>query len=198
MKTLKQCRSYKGKRVLVRVDFNVPHDQGVILDDTKITESLPTLEYLRAKGAKLILVSHLSNPHDSLESIARRLERLLQTPVDFCTAVVGSKVHKTVDAMRNGDVVLLENIRHDPREEINDKGFAQELAALADIYVNEAFAVCHRAHASVVGVPKLLPSYAGLLLAQEIKVLEWVMKKPKHPLVLLLGGAKIHTKISIL
>ena len=166
----------KGKRVLVRCDFNAPLDEkGEIEDDFRIKQALPTIEYLIKKGAKVILMSHLAD-NRSLVPIRKRLEQYL-----------GKK-----------EFVLLENLRRDSREEENDDNFAKELAKLADIYINDAFGTCHRAHASIVGVPKYLPSGAGFLLEREIKVLSKVLENPERPLVAIIGGAKIESKAKVI
>lgn len=181
MKTLRDFE-VKNKRVLVRADFNVPlSDQGEILDDFRIKQTLPTIEYLIKEGAEVILMSHLGRPEGkvneafSLKPIAKKLEELL-----------GQKI------------TLLENLRFDPGEENNDEGFAKKLAAMGDIYINDAFGACHRAHASIVGIPKFLPSGAGLLLEKEIQVLSSLMKNPKKPLVAIMGGAKVETKVKLI
>ena len=182
----------EGRRVLVRVDFNVPLKDGEITDDTRIRAALPTLRELRAKGAaKLVLVSHLGRPKGqpapeySLAPVARRLEELLGVPVGFGE-----------DA--EGEVVLLENIRFEPGETKNDPELAKKLASLADVYVNDAFGTAHRAHASTEGVAHLLPSAAGRLLQREVEAIGGIMENPKRPFVAVVGGAKVTDKIGVL
>lgn len=203
MKTLKDF-NFKNKRVLVRVDFNVSLDEnGEILDDFRIKASLPTLDYLIKKGANLVLISHLGSPEGkfikkfSLRQIATRLEKLLKRKVRFLEDCVGEKIEKEIGKMKPGEVVLLENLRFHKEEKENDPNFAQALARLGDVFVNEAFSVCHRPHASVVGIPKYLPSLAGFLLEKEIKIFSQILKKPWRPLVVIIGGAKVSHKIKV-
>lgn len=187
-----------GRRVLVRVDFNVPLDRGTIADDTRIRESLPTIrELLRRKAGQVILMSHLGKPKGavvkglSLSPAAGHLQDLLGQPVSF----VGDCLAEIPGGKR---VVLLENLRFHPGEEANEPEFAEGLASHADIYVNDAFGTAHRAHASVVGVPELLPGCAGLLMEKELDALELVRSSPKKPLVIILGGAKLKTKLPVI
>ncbi|HVM32525.1 MAG TPA: phosphoglycerate kinase [bacterium] len=193
-----------GKRVLVRVDFNVPLDGDKITDDTRIRESLKTIEYLSAKGAKVILASHLGRPKGvdeklRLKPVAARLSELLKKPVKALTDCVGPEVEKEVAAMKDGDVVLLENVRFHPEEEKNDPAFAKKLAALADIYVNDAFGTAHRAHASTEGVAKLLPqAAAGFLMMKEIQYLGGALSNPQRPFVAIVGGSKVSSKIDVI
>jgi phosphoglycerate kinase len=183
-----------GKRVLVRVDFNVPLDGGRITDDTRIRAALPTLERLRERGARLLLTSHLGRPKGrdeslSLNPVAARLGELLKTEVQLAP---------DLDHVPDGDVVMLENIRFEPGETKNDPELAQRLAALADAYVNDAFGSAHRAHASTEGVAHLLPSAAGLLLEREVRTLTGILEDPARPLVAIVGGAKVTDKIGVL
>jgi phosphoglycerate kinase len=193
-----------GKRVLVRVDFNVPMDkQKKITDDIRIKESLPTIKYLSEKGAKVILVSHLGRPDGVTEDlrlnpIARRLEELLKKKIVKLDDSIGEEVEQAISKMNNGDIVLLENIRFYKEEEANDEQFARKLAELADIYVNDAFGTAHRAHASTAGVAQFLPAYAGFLIQKELDVMGKALKDPKRPFVAIIGGAKISTKIGVL
>ena len=194
-----------GKRVLVRVDFNVPMDESLkITDDTRIRESLKTIQYLSDKGAKVILCSHLGRPKGvteklRLKPIAERLSQLLKKPVLALRDCVGPEVEKAVAGMKNGDVALLENVRFYPEEEKNNPDFAKKLAALADIYVNDAFGTAHRAHASTEGVTKFLSqSAAGFLMQKEIKYLGGALSDPQHPFVAIIGGSKISTKIDVI
>jgi phosphoglycerate kinase len=194
----------KKKKVLVRVDFNVPLKEGKITDDTRITAALPTLNYiLDQKGASLILMSHLGRPkkpdkENSLQPVATRLSELLGRPVTLAPDCIGPETEAVVKAMKPGDVVLLENVRFHPEEEKNDPEFARKLASLGDVYVNDAFGTAHRAHASTEGVAKILPGVAGFLMEKEIKFLGGVFENPAKPFVAVIGGAKVSTKIAVL
>lgn len=195
-----------GKRVLVRVDFNVPLDEktGTITDDTRIRAALPTIKYLIERKAKVILISHLGRPKGKvveslrLGTVAKRLSELLGQPVEITRDCVGPEVEKTVAELKGGQVLLLENLRFHPEEEAGDASFAQSLARLADIYVNDAFGAAHRAHASITGVTKYLPAVAGFLLEKEVDTLGSILKNPAHPFVALLGGAKVSDKIPLI
>ncbi len=194
-----------GKRVLVRVDFNVPQDKkdGHITDDRRIREALPTLQYLLDHGASLVLMSHLSRPKGkeekySLKPIAARLQELLERPVIMASDVYGEEIVKQAQALKPGDVLLLENVRFYPYEEENDPAFARELARLGDVYVNDAFGSAHRAHASTHGVADYLPAAAGLLMEKELNYLGSVLENPKHPFIAILGGAKIKDKLGVI
>ena len=195
-----------GKRVLVRADFNVPLSgkNGVITDDSRIQATLPTIKYLTERGARVILCSHLGRPKGKvveklrLTTIAQRLSQILGQKVIVANDGIGPEVDKAVAALKPGDVLLLENIRFHPQEEANDNGFAQTLARLADIYVNDAFGACHRSHASIVGIARYLPAVAGLLVEKEIKVLEGLLANPSRPFAELAGGAKVSDKIKAL
>jgi len=192
----------KGKRVLTRVDFNVPLADGRVADDTRIRAALPTINYMRERGAKVILVTHLGRPKGVTESlrldpVALRLGEL-GVPVKKLNDCIGEEVKKAVAEMKEGDVILLENIRFYPEEEKNDPKFAQELASLADIYVNDAFGTAHRAHASTEGVARLLPAVAGFLMEKEIKFFSKVLESPERPFVAVLGGAKVSDKIGVI
>src|SRR3954454_14284780 len=186
-----------GKRVLVRVDFNVPIDRGVIIDDTRIRAALPTIQLLRERGAKVILCSHLGRPKGkvdlqySLEPVAERLSQLVHTPITLAHAVSGREAEAAVEALGVGDIVMLDNVRFDPGEETNDPALSERLAKLADIHVNDAFGAAHRAHASTAGVAALLPAYAGLLMESEISTLSRLLFDPERPFVAILGGAKV-------
>jgi len=204
MKTLRDLGDLDGKRVLVRVDFNVPLDKGAVADDMRIRAALPTIEELRKRGARLILVSHLGRPKDrdpqlSLRPVAERLSELLGVPVRLAPAVVGDDVRAAVEELGAGDVLLLENVRYEPGETKNDPELARELASLADVYVNDAFGAAHRAHASTEGVARLLPDHAaGFLLEREVGTLTKVLEDPARPLVSVLGGAKVSDKIGVI
>jgi phosphoglycerate kinase len=195
MKRLDDLSDLAGKRVLVRVDFNVPlDDDGDVTDDTRISAALPTLQRLRERDARLVLVSHLGRPKDrepelSMRPVAERLSRLMETEVELA---------EDLDHVPDGDVVMLENIRYEPGETKNDPELAKRLAALADVYVNDAFGSAHRAHASTVGVAHLLPSAAGLLLQREVETLTGILEDPARPLVAIVGGAKVTDKIGVL
>ena len=195
----------KGKRVLVRVDFNVPQDKkdGHITDDRRIVESLPTLQYLIDHGASLVLMSHLGRPKGkqekySLKPVAARLQELLGRTVQMASDVIGDAVVKQAQALKPGDVLLLENVRFYPEEEKNDPAFARELSRLGDLYVNDAFGSAHRAHASTRGVADYLPAVAGFLMEKELNFLGGALDNPKQPFIAILGGAKIGDKIGVI
>ncbi len=195
----------EGKRALVRVDFNVPMDGTTITDDARIKASMDTINYLRNAGAKVILMSHLGRPKAGedntqfkLDTIGVRLSKLTQSPVTKLDDCVGQQVKNTAAAMNNGDIILLENTRFHKEETKNDPEFSKSLASLGDLFVNDAFGVAHRAHASTTGVAEYLPAYAGLLLEQEIVTLDRVLTHPKRPLVAIIGGAKISSKFAVL
>ncbi len=197
--------SVRGKRVLLRVDYNVPLKEGKVEDDTRIRASLPTLRHLLENGAKVILCSHLGRPKGkrvaelSLKPVAERLSQLLKSEVTFVEDCVGEEVEKKVSELREGEVVLLENLRFHPGETKNDPEFSKALARLCEAYVNDAFSVSHRAHASVVGVAKLVEEKAaGLQLLKEVEHLSKVLESPERPFVAVIGGAKIEGKIEVL
>lgn len=207
IKSISQVRNLKGQRVLLRADFNVPltkNGQVGNSEDFRIVRTAPTIKYLTGKGAKVIIMAHLGrpegkvNPKLSLKPVAKRLSQVIKQSVKLSPEIIGSKTDKLVSQMKNGEVLLLENIRFDAREEKADKGFAKQLAKLADIYVNDGFAVSHRDQASVSTIQQFLPSYAGLLLEAEIKYLGGALKNPKKPLVVIIGGAKISTKMKVI
>jgi phosphoglycerate kinase len=193
----------KGKKVLVRVDFNVPLKDGKVEDDTRIRAALPTIQYLTSHDAAVILCSHLGRPKGqplpelSLKPVADRLSELLEEPVAFVDDCVGTEVKKAVASLGLGKVLLLENTRFHPEETKNDSAFAAELASLAEIYVNDAFGTAHRAHASSEGVAHHLPAVAGFLMERELNFLGKALSDPEHPFVALLGGAKISDKIGV-
>ena len=193
----------RGKRALVRVDFNVPLENGDVADDTRIRAALPTLKALLDGGAAIGLVSHLGRPKGrdpklSLAPVAKRLSELIGKPVRLLDDSVGPDVEKAVRAMKPGDLVMLENVRFHVEEEKNDPAFAKRLASGFDLYVNDAFGTAHRAHASTEGVAHLLPAYAGLLLEKELVPLGGILDQPQHPLVAIIGGAKVSTKMDVL
>ena len=196
----------EGKRVLVRVDFNVPLDMntGSITDDSRIRAVLPTIRYLVDHKSKIILCSHLGRPDGKvieglrMAPIAKRLSQLIKLPVSTASDCIGADVEKAVNALKEGDILLLENIRFHSEEEANDTSFAQTLAKLADIYVDDAFGTAHRTHASTVGIARYLPAVAGFLMEKELKALGNLLTNPEHPFCALLGGAKVSDKISLI
>jgi phosphoglycerate kinase len=195
----------RGKRVLSRVDFNVPIKEGRITDDTRIRESLPTIEYvLKQDGARLVLMSHLGRPKGgpapefSLKPVADRLAELLKRPVRMAPDCVGAAVEELVGKLAPGQVLLLENVRFHREEEANDPKFAAQLAKLGDVYVNDAFGSAHRAHASTEGVARIIPGVAGFLMEKEIRFIGGVLENPEKPFVAIIGGAKVSTKIAVL
>lgn len=199
--------NYEGKKVLVRCDFNVPMDENQkITDDIRITSSLPTINYLLEKGAKVILMSHLgrpkgeANPKYSLAPVAKRLSELLKKEVIFAAddMVVSDKIREQLDKMEKGDVALLENTRYRKEEEKNEEGFAKDLASLGELYVNDAFGTSHRAHASNVGVSTYLPSALGFLVEKEVSIMGKALEEPERPFVAILGGAKVSDKIGVI
>jgi phosphoglycerate kinase len=193
-----------GKRVLLRVDFNVPIKDGSIADDTRIREAIPTIQYLVEHQARVIVITHLGRPDGQVDDayrttpLARRLGELIGRPVRHLDDCVGPSVEAAVAAMRDREIVMLENIRFDPGETKNDPDFARQLASLGDLYVNDAFGTAHRAHASTAGIAVYLPAVAGLLMEREITTLGRIMADPPHPLVAIIGGSKISTKIGVL
>jgi len=192
-----------GKKVLVRVDFNVPLADGAVADDTRIRAALPTITYLLERGAAIALCSHLGRPKgpepkQSLRPVARRLGELLGRELPLLPDSVGPAVRDVVGKLRSGEVVLLENVRFHPEEEKNDLAFAKELARGYDLYVNDAFGAAHRAHASTEGVARILPAHAGLLLEKELLALGGLVESPQRPFLAIIGGAKVSTKIDVL
>lgn len=196
----------KGKKILVRCDFNVPlNEKGVITDNTRITAALPTIKYLMDNGAKVVLCSHLGRPKGevnqkySLKPVAEELTNLLDSDVKFASDVTGSSAKETVNSLQDGEVALLENVRFDPREEKNDDTLSAELASLTDgIYVNDAFGTAHRAHASTAGVASYLPAVAGFLMEKELNFLGTTLENPERPFVAILGGKKVSDKIGVI
>ncbi len=204
MRTLRDLGELDGRRVLVRVDFNVPLRDGQITDDTRIRAAIPTIEWLRERGARVVLVSHLGRPKDrepelSMRPAANRLAELTGADVTLAPGVAGDDVKAFADNLARGDVLMLENVRYEPGETKNDAALAGALAELADVYVNDAFGAAHRAHASTEGVAHLVAERAaGLLLEREVSTLERVLQDPARPLVAVLGGAKVSDKIAVI
>lgn len=200
IKSIRQAKKIRGKRALLRVDFNVPVKDGQIKDDYKIVATLPTIRFLLRYRCKIIIITHLGQPEGkegkkyTLLPVAEHLSKLLGMKVKFVDDCLGLKVGTVVGRMKEGEIIILENLRFRKEEEKNDKKFARQLANLADIYINDAFAVSHRKHASLSVIKKYLPSYAGLLLAKEIENLDKIVD-PTQPLVAIIGGSKIGTKI---
>jgi phosphoglycerate kinase len=194
----------KGKRVLVRVDFNVPLSEGNITDDTRIRAALPTIHYLQEQGARVVLASHLGRPKGkpdsafSLRPVREHLEKLLAAPVGFIEHPLDDEALQAVEQMADGDVTLLENVRFFPGEEKNDPELAKALARLADIYVNDAFGAAHRGHASTEGVAHVIPGVAGLLMEKELAVLGAALTAPERPFTAIIGGAKVSDKIKVI
>ncbi|MBS3909328.1 MAG: phosphoglycerate kinase [Actinobacteria bacterium] len=192
-----------GKRVLVRVDFNVPLREGVVTDDSRIRAALPTIEYLVERGAKVILMSHLGRPKGvddalRLDAVAQELADMLDKQVEKADTTVGDDVVEAIDRLGPGGILLLENLRFNEGEKKNDPEFASRLGQLADVYVNDAFGASHRAHASIVGLSKHMPAVAGLLLEKEIDTLTAILKDPDRPLIAILGGSKVSDKIGVI
>lgn len=195
----------RGKRVIVRVDFNVPIKDGAVGDDTRIRAALPTIEHLVNGGAKVILMSHLGRPAGegfeekfTLAPAAARLAELIDAPVAFAADTVGDDARAKAAELADGSVLVLENLRFDKREKKNDPAFCEELASLAELYVNDAFGTAHRAHASTAGIASLLPAYAGFLLAGEVETLSGMLDAPKRPFVAILGGSKVSDKVGVI
>jgi len=202
-KTIKDV-DVRGKRVLVRVDFNVPLDGESVVDDTRVRAAMPTLRYLVDHGARVIIASHLGRPKGepdpkfSLKPVRRTLQRLLGRNVFFAPETVGQETTESVERLIDGEVMMLENLRFNPGEKANDPEFAKQLASLADIFVNDAFGAAHRAHASTEGVTHYLPAYAGLLLAREVETLTDMLADPARPFAAILGGSKVSDKFGVI
>ena len=203
LNTVKEA-DLKGKRVLIRVDFNVPVKNGVVTDATRIKAALPTIKYILDNGASLVVMSHFGrpkgqkNPDFSMAPIAKEFQKLLGRDVKLASDVIGSEVDAEVKALKPGEVLLLENVRFYKEEEANDPEFAKKLASYGDLYVNDAFGTAHRAHASTEGVSHYLPSYAGFLIEKEVKFMAPLLENPEHPFVAIIGGSKVSSKISVL
>lgn len=204
LRTLQQLKNIRGKRVLLRVDFNVPIDKRGVTDDTRIRETLPTIKFLLKKGAKVIVMTHLGRPEGKvvdglkLEAVAKQLLKLLKKKVHKVNDCVGKTVEAAVKKMEPGEIILLENVRFHPEETACEPRFTKALASLGEIFVNDAFAACHRKHASTAGVADYLTTYAGFLVEREIKFLTPLLHSQSRPLTLVIGGAKVDTKIGLL
>lgn len=203
LNTIKEA-DLKGKRVVIRVDFNVPLKNGVVTDNTRIKAALPTVKYILDQGASLVVMSHFGrpkgqkNPDFSMAPIAKEFEKLLGQPVKLAPDVIGAEVEAEVKALKPGEVLLLENVRFYKEEEANDPEFAKKLASYGDIYCNDAFGTAHRAHASTEGVSHYLPSYAGFLIEKEVKFMAPLLENPEKPFVAIIGGSKVSSKITVL
>lgn len=203
LNTVKEA-DLKGKRVIIRVDFNVPVKNGVVTDATRIKAALPTINYLLDNGASVVVMSHFGrpkgqkNPDFSMAPIAKEFEALLGKTVKLASDVIGEEVEAEVKALQAGEVLLLENVRFYKEEEKNDEAYAKALASYGDIYVNDAFGTAHRAHASTEGVSHYLPSYAGFLIEKEVKYMAPLLENPEHPFVAIIGGSKVSSKITVL
>ena len=202
MKNLRN-KNIKGLKVLVRCDLNVPIKNGKVLDDFRIKKLIPTIDYLRNQGAKIILITHLGEPKGrdlsfSVRPVAKRLWELVQGRLKFVNDTIGKKVEKEIDEMKEGDIVVLENLRFYKEEKQNDDDFSRSLARLGDIFVQDAFGACHRNHSSIVGITKYIDSFPGLLLEEEIRVLSDALVSPDRPLVSIVGGFKVSSKIKVI
>ena len=203
-RSLDQAGDLKGKRALIRVDFNVPMEGGKVTDDTRLRAALPTIRALSVRGAKVVLLAHFDRPKGkrvpemSLKPVVEPLSRLIEQPVSFADDCVGAQAKAAVDGLENGGVALLENLRYHAGEEANDPAFVAALAANGDLYVNDAFSAAHRAHASTEGLARALPAYAGLAMQAELEALEAALGKPRRPVLGIVGGSKVSTKLDLL
>lgn len=202
MKNLRN-KNIKGLKVLVRCDLNVPIRNGKVLDDFRIKKLIPTIDYLRNQGAKIILITHLGEPKGrdlsfSVRPVAKRLWELVQGRLKFVNDTIGKRVEKEIDEMKEGDIIVLENLRFYKEEKQNDDDFSRSLARLGDIFVQDAFGACHRNHSSIVGITKYIDSFPGLLLEEEIRVLSDALVSPDRPLVSIVGGFKVSSKIKVI
>ncbi|MFA5840865.1 MAG: phosphoglycerate kinase [Candidatus Paceibacterota bacterium] len=196
MRNIRQIKNLKGKTVLLRVDFNLPIKNGKVVDDFRIIKTLPTIKFLQKSGARVVLIAHLGKGGETLLPVSKVLNKYIKNK--FVPEIIGLKVQKIVGEMKNGEVVLLENLRNNKGEQACSKIFAGELAKLADIYINDAFPVSHREDASIVLLPKLLPGFAGFQLEKEVENLSHAFKNTKHPFLFILGGAKFSTKMPLI
>jgi len=196
MRSIKQIKKIKGKIVILRVDFNVPIKDGKVEDDFRIQKALPTIKFLQKKGAKIVLITHLGKGGQTLRPVAKVLNKYIKAK--FVPATIGYTVSLAIWKMKNGDVILLENLRNEKWEQEGYMGYAKTFKEWGDIYVNEAFSVSHRKDTSIVLIPKVLPHYAGLQFESEVRNLSHAFKKPKHPFLFILGGAKFSTKMPLI
>jgi phosphoglycerate kinase len=198
MKTIKDLKNLKGKRVILRADFNVPMKNGTVLDDFRIKKTIPTISYLQKKGAKIIIISHIGKDgKESLAKVGQIVKKYVKKFEFIKTPIFSDETQKRINSLKNGEIVLLENLRTETGEEKNSPSFARALSRYGEIYVNDAFSVCHREHASVIGITKYLPGYAGFQLISEIEHLSKLFNPP-HPFLFILGGAKFETKIPLI
>ena len=203
LKTINDIENIKGKKIVVRADLNVPTENGTITDNSRIARFAPTAKLLSDKGAKVIIITHFGRPKGRSEEFSNKillneLSKEITKPVDFIDDTIGDKVKEKINSMNDGDILLLENVRFYKEEEANDANFSKELGSLGDIYVNDAFSTAHRAHASTEGITKYLPSYAGLLMEEEIDALTKALENPAHPAIAVVGGSKVSTKLAVL
>ncbi len=196
MRSIKELGDVRGKNIFLRADLNLPVENGVVLDDFRIKKALPTIEFLKEKGARIIMASHLSKSEGGMAPIAEAIKKYIN--IKFIPEILGESVTNAVAQLKDGEIILLEDLRKDPREKEGDPEFAKELSQLAEIYVNESFPVDHREDASLVVLPKLLPSYAGFQLEYEVGNLSKAFKNPEHPFLFILGGAKFGTKMPLI
>lgn len=198
MKSIKDVKSLSGKRIILRVDFNVPIVNGSVLDDFRIKKSIPTILFLQKKGAKIIIIAHLGEDgKSSLLPVSLKLKKYIKKFEFVQTPIFSDNTEKKVNSLKNGEVILLENLRSEEGEKKNSPSFARALSRYGDLYINDAFSVCHREHASIVGITKYLPGYAGLQLLLEVENLSRAFNSPAHPFLFILGGAKFSTKIPL-
>ena len=203
LKTINDIENIKGKKIVVRADLNVPTENGTITDNSRIARFAPTAKLLSDKGAKVIIITHFGRPKGKSEEFSNKillneLSKEIAKPVDFIDDTIGDKVKEKINLMNDGDILLLENVRFYKEEETNDANFSKELGSLGDIYINDAFSTAHRAHASTEGITKYLPSYAGLLMEEEIDALTKALENPAHPAIAVVGGSKVSTKLAVL
>lgn len=204
LKTINDIENIKGKKVVVRADLNVPTEDGKITDNSRIERFAPTAKLLSDKGAKVIIITHFGRPKGkklpefSVAFMKDSLSKAIGKPVEFVDDTIGEKVEDTISKMNDGDIILLENVRFYAEEEANDAEFSKKLASLGEIFVNDAFSTSHRAHASTEGITKYLPSYAGLLMEEEINALTKALENPAHPAIAIVGGSKVSTKLAVL
>ena len=203
LKTINDIQDLTGKKVIVRADLNVPTEGTTITDNSRIERFAPTAKLLSDKGAKVIILTHFGRPKGKSEEFSNKilvdnLATAIGRPVEFVDDTIGDKVSEKISLMNNGDIILLENVRFYKEEEANDNAFAQKLASLGEIYINDAFSTSHRAHASTEGITKYLPSYAGLLMEEEVDALTSALENPQHPAIAIVGGSKVSTKLAVL